>query len=100
MPILLIVDDEASIHHAFVRAFRDQNIEICSASTSAEAEEMVTTKRPDAIVLDLHLPDATGLETFLRLRSIDQRIPIILITGTAQPILLSKPSSWGRSNTC
>ena len=81
MPTLLIVDDEASIHHAFLRAFRDQNIEICSANTSAEAEEMVTSRRPDAIVLDLHLPDATGLETFLRLRSIDQRIPIILITG-------------------
>ena len=81
MPTLLIVDDEASIHHAFLRAFRDENIEICSATTSAEAEVMVATKKPDAIVLDLHLPDATGLETFHRLRSIDQRTPIILITG-------------------
>ncbi len=81
MPTLLIVDDEASIHHAFGRAFRDLNVELLSASTSAQAEEMVSTKRPDAIVLDLHLPDATGLETFHRLRSIDQRIPIILITG-------------------
>jgi two-component system response regulator AtoC len=81
MPTLLIVDDEASIHHAFGRAFRDLNVELCSASTSAQAEELVSTKRPDAIVLDLHLPDATGLETFHRLRSIDQRIPIILITG-------------------
>ena len=81
MPTLLVVDDEASIHHAFLRAFRDQNIDLCSASTSAEAEEMFTSKRPDAIVLDLHLPDATGLETFLRLRAIDQRVPIILITG-------------------
>jgi two-component system response regulator AtoC len=81
MPILLIVDDEASIHHAFQRAFRDQKIEILSASTSAEAETVVTSKRPDAIVLDLHLPDACGLETFHRLKAIDQRTPIILITG-------------------
>lgn len=81
MAILLIVDDETSIHHAFLRAFRDQNIEILSASTSAEAEQLVTNRRPDAIVLDLHLPDATGLQTFHKLRAIDQRTPIILITG-------------------
>jgi two-component system nitrogen regulation response regulator GlnG len=33
------------------------------------------------IVLDIHLPDATGLETFHRVRKIDARIPILLITG-------------------
>ena len=81
MPKLLIVDDEASIHHAFQRAFREKNIEILSAKTSAEAETVVIASRPDAIVLDLHLPDAGGLETFHRLRAIDHRTPIILITG-------------------
>ena len=81
MPKLLIVDDEPSIHHAFQRAFREKNIEIISAKTSAEAEIVVIAERPDAIVLDLHLPDACGLETFLKLRAIDYRTPIILITG-------------------
>ena len=81
MPKLLIVDDEPSIHHAFQRAFREKNIEIFSAKTSAEAEIVVIAERPDAIVLDLHLPDACGLETFLKLRAIDYRTPIILITG-------------------
>jgi two-component system response regulator AtoC len=81
MPKLLIVDDEASIHHAFQRAFREKNIEILSAKTSAEAETVVIARRPDAIVLDLHLPDAGGLETFHKLRAIDHRTPIILITG-------------------
>lgn len=81
MPKLLIVDDEASIHHAFHRAFREQSLEILTATTSSEAVTQMRTNQPDAVVLDLHLPDATGLETFLRLRAIDQRTPIILITG-------------------
>ena len=81
MQKLLIVDDEASIHHAFQRAFREQSLEILTATTSSEAVAQMHANQPDAVVLDLHLPDATGLETFLRLRAIDQRTPIILITG-------------------
>lgn len=81
LPRLLIVDDEASIHHAFQRAFRGQDLEILTAMTAGTAEQITREQQPDAIVLDLHLPDATGLSTFQKLRSIDERIPIILITG-------------------
>lgn len=81
LPRLLIVDDEASIHHAFQRAFRGQDLEILTAMSASSAEQITREQQPDAIVLDLHLPDATGLSTFQKLRSIDERIPIILITG-------------------
>ncbi len=81
LPRLLIVDDEASIHHAFQRAFRGQDLEILTAMNASTAEQITKEQSPDAIVLDLHLPDATGLSTFQKLRAIDERIPIILITG-------------------
>ena len=81
MSVLLVVDDEPSIHHAFERGFRGRDVELCMATTSAEAVAITQQRNPDAIVLDLHLPDASGLETFHRLRGIDERIPIILITG-------------------
>jgi two-component system nitrogen regulation response regulator GlnG len=41
----------------------------------------VARERPDVVVLDVRLPDATGLETYHRLREIDARVPVILITG-------------------
>lgn len=81
MATLLIVDDEPSIHHAFHRIFRGKEIELISVHTRAEAVEKLTQLSPDAVILDLHLSDASGLETFHQLRAIDQRIPIILITG-------------------
>lgn len=81
MPTLLIVDDEASIHHAFQRAFRGHEIEIISVYTCSEAIAALREHAPDAVILDLHLPDASGLETFHKLKSVDQRTPIILITG-------------------
>ncbi len=81
MPTLLIVDDEPAIQHAFQRAFRGEEIVLRTATTAAEAVAQVERERPDVVVLDVHLPDATGLATFLRIREIDARIPVVLITG-------------------
>jgi two-component system nitrogen regulation response regulator GlnG len=78
---LLIIDDEPSILHAFRRCFRDSDLTVLTASSAAEGLQIVEQSRPDAIVVDVHLPDATGLETFERIRLIDARIPVILVTG-------------------
>jgi two-component system nitrogen regulation response regulator GlnG len=81
MPTLLVVDDEPAIQHAFQRAFRDGDLTVRSATTAAEAVAAVERERPDVVVLDVHLPDATGLATYHRLRAIDARAPVILVTG-------------------
>ncbi len=81
MPTVLLVDDEPAIQHAFRRAFRGQSLDVTTAGTAAEAVAAATAARPDVIVLDVHLPDATGLETYRRLRQLDARVPVILITG-------------------
>jgi len=81
MRTLLIVDDEPSIHHAFHRIFRGRPIELISVYTRTEAIALCAQRLPDAVILDLHLSDATGLDTFHQLKAMDQRVPIILITG-------------------
>ncbi len=81
MPTLLVVDDEPAIQHAFRRAFRGGEVDVRSAGTAAEAVEMVAAVRPDVVVLDVHLPDATGLEAFRRVRAVDGRVPVVLVTG-------------------
>src|SRR4029077_13082449 len=50
------------------------------ARTAAEGLKQVTAELPDVILLDLRLPDQSGLETLRNLRQIDQRIPVILVT--------------------
>ncbi|MFO0864893.1 MAG: sigma-54 dependent transcriptional regulator [Gemmataceae bacterium] len=80
-PILLVVDDEPAIQHAFRRAFRDAPLTIVSATTASEALAAINQARPETVVLDVHLPDASGLETYQRIRAIDARIPVVLVTG-------------------
>jgi two-component system nitrogen regulation response regulator GlnG len=81
MPSLLVVDDEPAIQHAFQRAFRGGSIDLRSATTAAEGLAEIARDPPDVVVLDVHLPDASGLDTFHRIRALDARIPVILVTG-------------------
>jgi two-component system nitrogen regulation response regulator GlnG len=81
MPKLLVVDDETSILHFFRRAFRGPEVTLLTAGTAAEALEKVSQHHPDVVILDIHLPDQSGLEAFQRIHQLDAKIPVILITG-------------------
>lgn len=81
MQSLLVIDDEVSILKAFERAFASDDTTVLTASTGADGEKLYTDSKPDVVVIDLSLPDTTGLELFKHLREIDPRVPFIFITG-------------------
>ncbi|MFL5329928.1 MAG: sigma-54-dependent transcriptional regulator [Gemmataceae bacterium] len=81
MPTVLVIDDEAAIRHAFSRAFPAPLFKVVLAATAREGMEAAKREKPDVIVLDIHLPDSGGLDTFSSFHSLDARTPIILITG-------------------
>jgi two-component system nitrogen regulation response regulator GlnG len=81
MPLLLVIDDEPAILHAFRRAFRDQDVTVLTATSAEEGLALVAERRPDVAILDIHLPDLSGMATFQQIRRIDARIPVIFITG-------------------
>jgi two-component system nitrogen regulation response regulator GlnG len=83
MPVLLVVDDEPAILHAFRRVFREPEVTLWTASNPAEGIEVVGQQRPDVIILDVEMPGMSGLDAFRRIREIDARVPIIFITGHA-----------------
>ena len=81
MPKLLVVDDEPIICHSFRRVFAAPDVEVLTAGTVAEGWRRFAADRPDVVVLDLQLPDGTGLDLFERVRTADPRRPVIFITA-------------------
>jgi len=82
MPSLLVVDDEPTVLHLFRRMFDKVGIEVLTAANAAEARRLVAETRPDVAVLDLVLPDQTGLQAFQALKEIDPRLPVIFMTAS------------------
>jgi two-component system nitrogen regulation response regulator GlnG len=78
--VLLIDDDPAMILDQVTHALGTQGIRIDVARTADEGLHQVTAHLPDVILLDVHLPDLSGLEAYQRIRAIDARIPVIFIT--------------------
>jgi two-component system nitrogen regulation response regulator GlnG len=81
MSSLLVVDDEASILHAFRRAFSRPEVTVLTAATGKEAMQVVAEHRPDVVVLDINLPDTSGIDVYRQIRESDARTPVIFITG-------------------
>src|SRR5258705_1807200 len=79
--ILLIDDDPVLIVEQIRQTFPAPEHRIVIADTGAAGIDQVRASAPDVILLDLHLPDQSGLEVYGKLRAIDARIPVIFITA-------------------
>src|SRR5436190_15887515 len=78
--VLLIDDDPALIPEQVHQAFPAPRYRVEAAGTGAEGIECVQAGPPDVILLDLRLPDQSGLEVYQQIRQIDARIPVIFVT--------------------
>ena len=79
--IILVVDDDVSVRDALAGLIRSAGLR---AETFATAQEFLAHPRPDApvcLVLDIRLPDLSGLDLQKRMAEIKLDIPIVFITG-------------------
>jgi nitrogen regulation protein NR(I) len=81
--LLLVDDDPDLILKQVHRVFDAAGHEVDAARTGEDGVRQATTWTPDVILLDLRLPDLSGLEVYQRLRQVDARIPVIFITATS-----------------
>ncbi len=81
MPTLLVIDDEPSVQYAFRRVFGDERVKVLAAQTAAEGRARAAADRPDVIVLDIQLPDGSGLDLFRELHTAQPKRPVVFITA-------------------
>ncbi len=76
-----IVDDDSAIRSALGRALRMENYDVELFEDGATALKAIQLRAPDALVLDLQLPDIDGLEVCRRIRRSGDTTPILMLTA-------------------
>ena len=76
-----IVDDDSAIRSALGRALRMENYDVELFEDGTSALKSIQLRAPDAIVLDLQLPDIDGLEICRRIRRSGDTTPILMLTA-------------------
>ena len=86
MDKLLLIDDETDVQYSFRRIFDSAEIELATASSGEEGLKIIPKFKPDLVIMDVRMGGINGLETLRRLRQIDAKLPVIMMTayGTTQ----------------
>jgi two-component system nitrogen regulation response regulator GlnG len=82
MDRLLVIDDDPLVRAHLSSTLADPRRAIAAAKTGLEGLASFRNERPDVVLLDIHLPDRSGLELFRELQAIDGTVPIIFITAS------------------
>lgn len=78
---ILVVDDDIEFSELIKLRLQANNYEVITASSGREALDFLREKRPDAVLLDILMPGADGLETLKKIRKFDKRLPVFIITA-------------------
>ena len=81
MPTLLIVDDETNLLASLKKGLQSDKLQVITAETAKLGIDAVRKHEPDVVILDVRLPDMSGLDAFNEIRRLDARIPVIIITA-------------------
>ncbi|HEY2944674.1 MAG TPA: sigma-54 dependent transcriptional regulator [Vicinamibacteria bacterium] len=84
MDSVLVIDDEKNIRALLAKVLSQDQVEVYSAGTGAEGMQMADEHEPDLVLLDLRLPDTSGLEVLRSLKTRHPEAIVIMMTAFGQ----------------
>lgn len=78
---ILVVDDDNIFRPRLVRALEDRGLRTHGAASGAEAKRLMREVRPVRAIVDLRMPEESGLELVQQLKAIDPQLVVIVLTG-------------------
>jgi CheY-like chemotaxis protein len=85
-PLILVAEDETDVRTLLVEAFRFSGFSVVEVSDGAEAVKEAPKVRPDLILLDVRMPNMTGLEAckILKTEESTKNIPVVFLSAYGQ----------------
>ena|SRR5438132_11535641 len=86
-PTVLLVEDNESTRNAMAQTLADEGYLVLTADNGHDAlGSLLTPLSPiDVVLLDVHLPDVSGIDICARIRELHPHLPIVVLTGEAGP---------------
>jgi two-component system sensor histidine kinase/response regulator len=84
--VIVNVDDNEPARYARSRILKTAGFEVHEASTGKQSLEMIASVRPDVVLLDVHLPDANGIEICRELKSNPENASLLVIQMSASAL--------------
>ena len=98
MRTMLVVDDEEKVREVLARFFTTRGFSVTTADSGGEALKQLSVGAPDYLLLDIHMPDVSGLEV---LRQAKQRHPdlrVVMVTGRDDTALMDQAFELGAAD--
>lgn len=78
---ILIVEDDNELNRGLCTAFKNDGKNVVSASSIKAAREQIELLKPSLVLLDINLPDGSGLDLLKDIKSSDSDLPVIMLTA-------------------
>jgi CheY-like chemotaxis protein len=90
LPSLLITDDDASFRQTLRELFEPEGFRTLLAGDGEEALRIVRNDRIDLVLLDMHMPKLSGLETLRRVKQLRALLPCILMSADLTEVIVEQ----------
>jgi CheY-like chemotaxis protein len=84
---VLIIEDEADAAELFAEMMRVSGFRVLKTSSSTPALNLIATEKPDLIILDIMMPDVSGLDILRQVRQDSElaHIPVVVVSAKSMP---------------
>lgn len=93
--LVVIVDDDSSLRRALRRGLRGEGYDVEVLASAGELLAFRWPAQPTCLVVDVHLPDLSGLELLRRIAARDPPVPVVVVTGDPDPKLEEQALRYG-----
>jgi two-component system OmpR family response regulator len=80
-PAVFVLEDDFELRSLLTRGLREEGFHVTTADSAAKAFEILETSQPDAMIVDIGLPDADGRDVVQALRARGETTPVIFLTA-------------------